>query len=488
MSIYKHGINGREQSTSLTAPITGSAGLQVVFGTAPVHLAEDPAKAANTPIVCYSFADFTKALGYSDDFKRFTLCQSADMSFRVYSVAPVIFVNVLDPANEEHITENQEESVTASGGVAVYAKDCVLLSSIVVKSGEDTLKAGEDYTAEHSADGTSVTITLISEAHKGDTDLKISSKSLNPEAVTEKDIIGGYDAKTGRETGLELIRQVFPKLGLIPGQIIAPGWSHKPNVAVAIQAKTTGINGSFDCSAFIDIAANDDGAKVYTDCKQAKEKTGISSPNAFAVWPLVAVGSKVYYFSAAAAAHMAYNDAQDGDVPFDGHSNQSMPITATVLEDGTEVYLDQEQANDMLNANGIVTAINHDGFRLWGNNTSAYPSTTDPKDRWISVRRFFNWDGNNFIRTYFQKVDRPANKRLIQSIIDSQNVIGNGYVARDYCAGYRVEFREDENPATSLLDGHLTVHTFLAPYVPAEYIENVREYDIDALTGALGGE
>ena len=105
-----------------------------------------------------------------------------------------------------------------------------------------------------------------------------------------------------------------------------------------------------------------------------------------------------------------------------------------------------------------------------------------------AVRRFFDWDGNNFIQTYFQKVDKPGNKRLIQSIVDSQNIIGNGYVARDYCAGYRVEFRSDENPVTNLLAGHLTVHTYLAPYIPAEYIENIREYDVDALESAIGGE
>ena len=63
--------------------------------------------------------------------------------------------------------------------------------------------------------------------------------------------------------------------------------------------------------------------------------------------------------------------------------------------------------------------------------------------------------------------------------------MGNGYVARDYCAGYRLEFLESENPSTNLINGHLTVHTYMAPYIPAEYIENIREYDVDALTAAL---
>ena len=55
------------------------------------------------------------------------------------------------------------------------------------------------------------------------------------------------------------------------------------------------------------------------------------------------------------------------------------------------------------------------------------------------------------------------------------------------CAGIRTEFRSDENPVTDLLNGKLTVHTFLAPYVPAEYIENINEYDTAALEAALTG-
>lgn len=46
---YKHGVYNTEQATSLTVPIQGSAGLQVIFGTAPIHLAKDPAAAVNTP-------------------------------------------------------------------------------------------------------------------------------------------------------------------------------------------------------------------------------------------------------------------------------------------------------------------------------------------------------------------------------------------------------------------------------------------------------
>ena len=54
---YKHGVYNTEQATSLTVPIQGSAGLQVIFGTAPIHLAKDPAAAVNTPKLVYSYKE-----------------------------------------------------------------------------------------------------------------------------------------------------------------------------------------------------------------------------------------------------------------------------------------------------------------------------------------------------------------------------------------------------------------------------------------------
>lgn len=482
---YKHGVYNAEQATSLTTPIQGSAGLQVIFGTAPVHLADNPGEAANTPKLCYSFAECRAAVGYSDNFRDFTLCQSIDACFRVFNVAPVILVNVLDPAKPGHTTRNEETECGVVNGQAVYPVRYVLLDTLSVKNGDAELVRDTDYTAAHGEDG-GVVITPISQGAKSAAALTVSGTSLNPAGVTKEDVVGGVSAATGRETGLELVRQIYPKFGLVPGLLLAPGWSQDPVVAAALQAKTEGINGNFDCNAYLDIAADSAGATVYSDVKTAKERMGASSNHAAAFWPMAAIGEKTYYMSAVAAALTAYTDAGNGDVPYESPSNKGLRVTATVLEDGTEVILDQEQAN-LLNGQGVITAINANGVKLWGNNTAAYPSTTDPKDRWLAVRRFFDWDGNNFALTYFQKVDKPGNKRLIHAIVDSQNIIGNGYVAREYCAGYRVEFREEENPVTSLLDGHLTVHTFLAPYIPAEQIENIREYDTDALKAALSG-
>jgi len=48
-SSYKRGVYVSEQATPLIAPVLGTAGLQVIFGTAPVHMLPDPSAAVNTP-------------------------------------------------------------------------------------------------------------------------------------------------------------------------------------------------------------------------------------------------------------------------------------------------------------------------------------------------------------------------------------------------------------------------------------------------------
>ena len=295
---------------------------------------------------------------------------------------------------------------------------------------------------------------------------------------------GGVDSSTGKETGLEVVRQVYPKLSMTPGILLAPRFSKDATVAAALQAKTKSINSVFGAVCVVDIDSSNTGATKYTAVKTTKEAQAVSDPNAYAVWPFAKVGNTVYSGSALAAALTAYTDAQNDDTPNVSPSNKTIAVSAACLEDGTEVVLDQEQANTV-NSFGVATWLNMNGFRLWGNNTAAYPGISDPKDRWFSVRRFLTWAANTFILTYFQKVDSPANKRLIEAIVDSENVRGNGFVARGVCARYEITFNEDENTTADLLDGKITFHQYITPFTPAEDIEDIIEFDPDALSAAL---
>lgn len=356
--------------------------------------------------------------------------------------------------------------------------------SLTVKKDSATLEKDKDYTVAFNDDGTANIVLISGGAGEQATTLTVTGKKLDPSKVTAADIVGGVDVSTGKETGLEVVRQIYPKLSMTPGILIAPRFSEDATVAAALQAKTREINGVFGAVCIVDINTGENGATKYTDVKTAKEKQAVSSPSAYAVWPYAKVGEVVYSGSALAAALTAYTDAVNDDTPNVSPSNKALAISTACLPDGTEVILDQEQANTV-NGFGVATFLNMNGFRLWGNNTAAYPGNTDPKDRWFSVRRFMTWAANSFILTYFQRVDSPLNKRLIEAIVDSENVRGNGFVARGVCARYEIEFNEDENPTAELLNGKLTFHQYITPYTPAEDIEDIIEFDPNALSAAL---
>lgn len=482
MDTYKHGVYVSEQETSMSAPITGTAGLQVIVGTAPVNMLANPAAAVNTPLLANNYAEAVAAVGYSDDFAAYTLCESISANFNVVGTGPIVMINVLDP--DKHSTDLAETTVQVQSGIAMLEKAGVLLDKLTVKNGAETLEKDTDYTAVFNSDGT-VNILLIP-GGKGEsaTELTVTGKKLDPSKVTAADIVGSMDTDSGKETGLEVVRQVFPKLSMTPGILLAPRYSADAAVAAALQAKAKEINGVFKAVCIVDVDSTSDGATKYADVKQQKEKQAVSDANAYAVWPFVKIGKAVYSGSAIAAALTAYTDAVNGDTPNVSPSNKTIAISAACLADGTEVLLDLDQANTV-NSFGVATFLNMNGFRMWGNNTAAYPGTTDPKDRWLSVRRFLSWAANSFILTYFQKVDSPANKRLIEAIVDSENVRGNSFVSRGVCARYEIAYNEDENTTADLLDGKIKFHQYITPFTPAEDIENTIEFDPDALAGAL---
>ena len=97
----EHGIFIQEEATPLTVPITGSAGVPVVIGAAPINVLDDPAAVVNTPILANSAAEAMEALGYNTDFQKFGLCQEMYVTGNIYQVAPVVYINVLDPATHK---------------------------------------------------------------------------------------------------------------------------------------------------------------------------------------------------------------------------------------------------------------------------------------------------------------------------------------------------------------------------------------------------
>lgn len=351
-------------------------------------------------------------------------------------------------------------------------------------TGSAALVAGKDYVAEFDSTTGYLIITLLATGTgKSETSLKISGNVLDPSMVTKTEIIGAYDPSTGSETGAQLIRRIYPDLGVVPGLILAPGWSQIPEVGVTLAAKAENINGVFKAMALLDL----DTAKAtkYTDCKKIKEDSGYTSAHCMVLWPSDKIGELVLAKSAVVAAMIAYQDTENDDVPNLSPSNKLLGVTGQCLADGTEIFVDQDQASTV-NTYGVVTATNVNGWRCWGNYTGAFPGSNDAKDIWIPVRRMFDWQANTFIQTYFDRVDDPMNQVLIESIVDSENIRCAAY-APDKWAGASIEYRRDDNPTTDILAGKMTFRQKIAPYTPAQEIDNTLSYDTELLASILGG-
>ena len=471
--MYNHGPIIKEAPTTVPSANVSNGGLHVVFGTAPVNRAVEPYKVTNKPIIVSSYPEAVKLFGYSEDFNSYTICQAIYAYFKMQSIAPLCIVNVLDPT--KHVKDYSKTIQVVNGECTIDDAE-ILADTITVKSGENTLTAETDYIVEFYESKT--IITFISDITG---EVTVTGSCLDVTKVTDEDIIGGLNEATGERTGLELIRSIYPTFGKYVSIFTVPKYSNSLTVAAAMQVKTSEINGMFRCENIIDIDTVK--ASTYDKVETTKEEMALVSEHTIAVWPKVKCKNLVLDFSVVLAARIAAEDNENNDIPYLSPSNKTIPITALCDAEGKEIMVDK-LIGDELNGIGVVTAINMDGFRTWGNNTAAYPNVTDPKDRWISCRRFFTWNENRFAATYFPQIDMPISPRVIENILNEENQYCSSLVANGYCAAARIELGTDSD----ILNGKISFAQYLSPYTPAEQIVNTFMFDVDALVSAMEGE
>jgi phage tail sheath protein FI len=469
---YQHGVYKYEVPTALVPPVRTESGLPVFAGTAPIHLGSGPEALTNVnkPRLVYSYAEAVELFGFSRDWEKYTLCEAVYSQFALFGVCPCVLINVLDPAVHKEDIAAAAYPVTER---TVNLGQDVLLDSVTLSGGP--YEAGVDYSLGYGKDGNAV--INLSGALELSSSIGVSFTRLRPDMVDEYDIIGGVNVTTGDYEGLELVNSIFPKFRLVPGLLAAPKWSQKPAVAAVMRAKMESINGFFTGQSVVDIPSGAAGAPFYTGAPEWKNQNNYMAERQIVCWPKVKLGDDVFHLSTQLIGLMNRLDAGNQDIPYESPSNKLLQMNACVSALDKEISLGPEQAN-CLNGQGIVTALNWiGGWRAWGNRTGAYPAVTDPKDAFIPIRRMFDWIGNEFILTFWQKSDKPLSKRLIKTIVNSYNVRLNGLSARGFILGGRVEFLSSENALTDLMDGILRFHIYVTPPPPAEQIAALLEFD-----------
>lgn len=486
---YEHGVKIAEQATSLLPPVEVSAGIPVVIGTAPINMGD--VNNVNQPKICYTYAEAVAAFGYVpaepdavSGLKKYAYSISEVMqsAFALYGVCPIVVINVLDPTKHKKNATTVEVKLDAKTGSATVTESGILPASVSLSSESKEYVQGEDFVLAFDDAGHLVISALknVDNEFRVTTavSLTFAAEKLDPSKVTAADIIGGVDA-AGNKRGLELIEDIFPRFRIVPGTIIAPGFSSSPTVAAVMATKCASINSVFKSICAVDLPTDE--IEQYSDAPGWKNDNNIVDPLQIACWPMVELDGTIYHLSTHVACLMALVDSQNDDVPYVSPSNQALKMTGLVAADGSEIVFGPD-IGAYLNGQGIVTALNFiNGWVLWGNRTACYPGNTDVKDAFIAIRRMFNWVGNTFVQTFWQRVDAPLNRRQVYTIVDSANIWLNGLTAQQFILGGRIEFLETENTTLDLMDGKAAFHVYITPPSPNREIKFTLEYDTNYL-------
>lgn len=480
---YQHGAFATEVPTKVVPSVEVFAGLPVVFGCAPLNMATDSG-GVNKPVLCYTQAEAVAAFGFvpanpTTGKFDFEISEAIDVHFSKFNMAPIVLVNVLDPA--EHKVVVPEFTAALAGGFVNVNHVGVLKDTVVVKAAAgDTTHPESAYVLTFNQDGTLRITAVEGGPIAANASIKLAFSKLDPSAVDDAAIIGGIDVNTNARTGLELVSEIYPRFRLVPGAIVCPGRSGSSAVAAVMRAKTANINGVFQCLALVDVPS--DTVKKYADAPAWKNDNNVTDKNQAAFWPLATLSGAKYHLSMQAASLMCKVDAERGDgVPYVSPSNKNIQADGLCTDDGTEVILGLEEGA-YLNGQGIIAGLNfNNGWVLWGGQTAAYPGNTDVKDVDLAIRRMFIWVANTLILTHFVRVDNPLNDVQVSTVRDSANIWLNGLTARSMLLGGQVDFLQSDNPATDLMAGIARWRVRLTPPSTNREMQFILEYDVNNL-------
>ena len=478
------GVHVYEQATSVSTPNVAKVGIPFVVGTAPVHTASKPA-ASNTPVLATSWDEAVEKLGFSYDWKNYTLCEFMYSHFQLFGCQPVIFCNILDPAVMKKTVEPKDFLVI--NHQAVLPVEAIADSLRVTVKGESEevpaveLKADEDYSVFYDRDDSDTYVCIVELLEGGAAydagSVNIGYDAVTPETVTVADVVDGVGQ----------VDAAMTVVGTVPDLLCAPGWSHNTVVAAVMATKASAICGLFRAKAVIDADSSAEGVTEYSQLSGYKNKNSFVDVDQILCWPMVKLGDYMFHLSTQLCGLMAKVDTDNRGVPYESPSNKNLKMDTCCLEDGTEVNLTWPQVEMVSGDWGVVTAVNFldSGWVAKGNYTACFPGNTDVKDQFIPVSRMFDFIGNTLIRTFWPKQDKPLTTPLKDSIIQTCNIWLGGLCGSGYLYGARCELLANENPLTNLLAGHITLHVYNAPPVPAQRIDFILEYDVSYVETAL---
>jgi len=478
ITVYKHGTHGAVLPAEPLPAVIGTS-IPVYIGTAPIQMASEPTAAVNKPILLKSMEEAKKHFGYSDDWKTFTLCEVMKAHFdnQYGSVGPIVLINVFDPENDK--TAGTIEVEFASD--IAYIDEPVILSSIAIT---DKI-LDEDFSVEYAADGR-ILIKDLKSALAGTISIEFDKMDITK--VTASDIVGGLDSETEVLRGIGCVDLVNQITGQLPTILAAPGWSDVESVREALYGKAELINGSFKAVAVVDLPS-DAAHRTIASIKTWKSDNSVIQENVKACWPMAKIDSTLYHLSTIAVWRMMVTDLEN-EGPSKSPSNKKVPVLSLCDEDGKNIEFDKEQANK-LNAVGITTAAYYGGaWKLWGPHMANFnvDAVINPDKIFDSSIRMMHYLLNMFQLRNQDKVDESMNRRLVENILQSEQIELNTLVSDGKLLSANIEFKASENTTSDMVSGDFVFSAKTTTTPVAKSIGIEVQYSTSGLSKLMGGD
>lgn len=292
---------------------------------------------------------------------------------------------------------------------------------------------------------------------------------------------------------LDSLDTLYEQTRRTPSLLVVPYFAKTAAIQAAMASKMEQYGGRFKGLALCDIpsskqALSDQTVYPIVDPDDALAAKTTVSPCLAACWPHCGVDNLRFDMSTVLAAVMNRVDGENGDLPFVSPSNKNCYATGLYTDDkeAEAVFLNRDKVNTSLDGNGIVSALNTaSGWVIWGNNTTAFPGSTDVKDYLIPIRRMFNYVQNLFQIFAASRIDNPLNRRQLEGVVNSFNQVLASLQGFGALNAASVELDDERNTTAQLIAGVVYFRIRIAPPPPMKEIHGVFEYDVVGFEAAI---
>ena len=431
---------------------------------------------ANKPILVSSVTDSAQ---FGSQVPGFNIPQALE-AIIANGGGPVIVVNCFLSSMTTQVTD--ESHTVASRKVALaYAPISNLTLTYHPATGADTaMVAGTHYTIDDYGK-----VLIISDTIPEAGTVKASYKKLDAAAVTADILNGSVDGTTGLRTGMECFDLTYNLFGFNPKIFIAPGYTTLAGVAAALTVKANKFKGftlrDAPVSTTVAVALAGRGPSgTFDNFKTSSAADCLLYPMLKAYDPATntTINKPYSAFFAGLWSFVINNEGfwvSPSNHQIQGITGVEVDLSASIDDANCDV--------NTLNAAGIITIFNTygTGIRSWGNSTSAYPSSTLPRDRFMAVRMASNVLDESIRWSMLQFIDKPVDQAWIDSVCESVNsfirtLIGIGALVDGKCL-----FDISKNPTVEMAAGHYTFSYSFASPTPGERVTFESTYDINLL-------